>query len=76
MVRARGLPSDIVLYGIDEPSGSEGIFDINPVTGNITVGVNGSSRLVVRNGVPTVFMFDVFAYFMSSGPSGNRVLLY
>ena len=65
--------SETVLYGIDAPPGSEGVFDIDPITGNITVGANGSSRLVVRNGVPTSFAFDAFAYFLSSGPTGNRV---
>ncbi len=73
VVRARGPLSETILYGLDIPPGSEGVFEIDSVTGNVTVGTNGSSRLVVRNGEPTVFAFDVFAYFSSSGPAGSRV---
>ena len=73
VVRARGPLSETVLYGIDQPPGNEGVFEIDSVTGNITVGANGTSRLVVRNGEPTVFSFDVFAYFQSTGLSGSRV---
>jgi len=73
VVRARGPDTETILYGIDLPVGSEGVFEINSTSGNITVGVNGSARLVVRNGMPTVLMFDVFAYYQSSGLSGVRV---
>lgn len=72
-VRARGPLTETVLYGIDLPQGIDGLFQIDSMSGNITVGVNGSSRLVVRDGMPTVFSFDVFAYFSSSGLSGSRV---
>jgi hypothetical protein len=73
LVRARGPLTETVLYGIDLPQGIDGVFEIDSMTGNITVGANGSSRLVIRNRMPTVFMFDVFAYFSSSGLSGSRV---
>ena len=72
-VRARGIGDRTIVYGIDLPSGTEGVFSIDPGTGNITVGVNGTSRLVIRDHNPTVFVFDVFAYYLQSGPSGNRV---
>ena len=72
-VRARGTGDRTILYGIDLPSGTEGIFSIDPATGNITVGANGTSRLVIRDHNPTVFMFDAFAYYLQSGPSGDRV---
>lgn len=65
--------TETILYGIDLPRGSEGLFEIDSMSGNVTVGTNGSSRIVVRNGLPTVFMFDVFAYYMSTGLSGSRV---
>lgn len=73
MVRAIGLLTETILYGIDLPRGDEGVFEMNPATGNLTVGVNGSTRVVTRNGVPTTFLFDVFAYYQSSGLSGSRV---
>ena len=73
VVRARGLLTETILYGIDAPIGDEGVFEINAMTGNLTVGVNGSTRVVTRNGVPTTFSFDVFAYYQSSGLSGSRV---
>lgn len=60
------------MYGLDLPEDIEGLFDIDSLTGNITVGLNGSLRLVVR-GRPTEFSFDAFAYFLSSGLSGSRV---
>ena len=72
-VRARGPLSETVLYGIDLPQRIEGVFEIDAATGNITVGGNGSNQLVIRNGMPTVFSFDVFAYFSSTGLSGSRV---
>ena len=72
-VRARGTGDRAIAYGIDLPSGSEGVFSIDTVTGNITVGANGTSRLVIRDHNPIVFMFDTFAYYLQSGPSGNRV---
>ena len=72
-VRARGTGDRAIAYDIDLPSGTEGVFSIDPVTGNITVGANGTSRLVIRDHNPTVFMFDAYAYYLQSGPSGNRV---
>ena len=74
VVRARGPLTETILYGIDLPIGSERTFEIDSSTGNITVGFNGSARLVVRGGVPTTLMFDVFAYYQSSGLSGSRVI--
>jgi len=62
-----------VNYGIDLPPGREGVFVIDPSTGNITVGGNGTSQLVIRNREETVISFDVYAYFTSSGPNENRV---
>lgn len=73
VVRARGSLTETVLYGIDPPVGDEGVFEIDPITGNITVGVNGSTRVVIRSGMPTSFSFDAFAYYQSSGLSGSRV---
>ena len=72
-VRARGTGGRAIVYGLDLPSGYEGIFNIDPVMGNITVGPNGTSRLIIRDHNPTVFMFDVFAYYLQAGPSGDRV---
>ena len=74
-MRARGAQTEAVGYGIDLPPGHDGVFTINPSTGNITVGTNGSAQLVVRNKEPTIISFDVFAYFVSSGLNGNRVRL-
>lgn len=73
VVRARGPLSETVVYGIDLPLGTEGVFEIDSQTGNVTVGGNGSGRLVIRNQQPTQFVFEIFAYFLSSGPSGSRV---
>ena len=72
-VRARGTGDRAIRYGIDLPSGTEGVFSIDPLTGNLTVGANGTARLVIRDHNPTVFVFDAFAYYLQSGPSGNRV---
>jgi hypothetical protein len=72
-VRARGTGDRAIVYGIDLPSGAEGVFSVDPMTGNITVGANGTARLVIRDHNPTVFVFDAFAYYFQSGPSGNRV---
>lgn len=72
-VRARGPLTETVLYGIDLPQRIDEVFEIDSMTGNITVGINGSNQLVIRNRMPTVFSFDVFAYFSSSGLSGSRV---
>ena len=72
-VRARGPLTETVMYGIVLPAGSEGIFEIDPLLGNMTVGPNGTSRLVIRNRMPTVISLDIFAYYASSGPAGNRV---
>ena len=72
-VRARGTGDRAIGYGIDLPSGTEGVFSIDPVTGNLTVGANGTARLVIRDHNPTVFVFDAFAYYLQSGPNGNRV---
>lgn len=69
VVRARGPLTETILYGIDLPAGSDRVFEIDSMSGNVTVGVNGTTRLVVRNGVPTVLTFDVFAYYLSSGLS-------
>ena len=73
MVQARGPLTETVLYGLDLPEGIEGLFEIDSSTGNITVGLNGSATLVVRDGTSTGFSFDAFAYFSSSGLSGSRV---
>lgn len=73
VVRAQGSFMETVVYGIDLLAVDEGVFEIDPLNGNITVGVNGSSRIVVRGGIPTIFTFDIFAYFQSSGLSGSRV---
>ena len=72
-VRARGTGGRVIVYGIDLPSGIEGVFTIDPAVGNITVGPNGTSRLVIRDHNPTIFMFDAFAYYLTSGQNGNRV---
>ena len=73
VVRAQGSFMETVVYGIDLLMEDEGVFEIDSLSGNITVGVNGSNKIVVRGGIPTVFTFDVFAYFQSSGLSGSRV---
>ena len=72
-VRARGTGDRAIAYGIDVPLGTEGVFSIDPGTGSITVGTNGTSSLVIRDHNPTVFVFDAFAYYLQSGPSGDRV---
>ena len=72
-VRARGTGDREIVYGIDLPSGNEGVFSIDPMSGSITVGENGTSRLVIRDHNPTVLVFDAFAYYLLSGPNGNRV---
>ena len=75
-VRARGPAGQTILYGLDLPLGTERIFEIDPVMGNITVGPNGPSRLVIRDHNPTVFTFDAYAYYLLSGPTGDRVRFY
>ena len=55
------------------PTGTEGVFVIDSMTGNITVGPNGTSRLVIRDHNPTIFTFDAFAFYLESGPTADRV---
>ena len=72
-VRARASGGQTIVYGLDIPSGGEGVFAINSTTGNITVGLNGTSALVIQDHNPTMFTFDAYAYYLQSGPSGARV---
>lgn len=72
-VRARASGGQTIVYGLDVPSGAEGVFTINSMTGNITVGPNGTSALIIRDHNPTIFTFDAYAYYLQSGPSGDRV---
>lgn len=72
-VRARASAGQAIVYGLDVPIGSEGVFSINPMTGNITVGPNGTAALVIRDHNPTIFTIDAYAYYLQSGPTGDRV---
>lgn len=71
---ARGLGGETVVYGVDLPSNAQGVFEMNPQTGRLTVGPNGPSRLVITDKTPVVILAEVFAYYNSSGPAqANRV---
>lgn len=71
-VRARATGSQTIVYGLEVAVGDEGVFVIDSMTGNITVGPNATSRLIIHDHNPTVFVFDAFAYYLESGPT-NRV---
>ena len=48
LVRAQGLPQETVLYGLEEEREEwEGAFEIDTISGEITVGPNGSNILVI-----------------------------
>ena len=72
LVQARGTSNDMIMYELLLLPGDEGVFTIDS-NGNITVGANGTARLVTRNNVQTVFVFDVLAYYNLTGPSGVQV---
>lgn len=72
-VRARATAGQTIVYGLDILSEDEGVFAVDSVTGNITVGPNGTSALVIQDHNPTIFTFDAYAYYLQSGPSGDRV---
>ena len=67
-MRAQGTAGRTIEYGLDLPLGDEGVFTIDPVTGNLTVGPNGTDRLVIRDHNPTTFVFDAYAFYSQAGP--------
>ena len=72
-VQARASAGQSIVYGLELPSGAEGVFQVDPQFGNITVGPDGPSMLVIRNHIQTTFVFQAFAYYNLSGLSGDRV---
>lgn len=75
--RARGLGGETIVYGVDLPSNSLGVFEMNSVTGQLTVGPNGMERLRIVDNTPVTFLAEVFAYYNSSGAAEpNRVSLH
>ncbi len=74
--RARGLGGETIVYGVDLPSSDQGVFEINSVTGQLTVGPNGPERLTIVDKTPVTILAEVFAYYNSSGSAEtNRVSL-
>jgi len=72
--QARGLGGETVVYGLELPSTAEGVFTINSLNGELTVGPNGPDRLVIVDNTPVLIVAEVFAYYNSSGASEeNRV---
>ena len=53
VVHARGSFGETIVFGISLSAADEGVFVIDSSTGNITVGPNGSGRLVIRVSVIT-----------------------
>lgn len=47
-VRAQGSAAETILYGIELPSAAAGVFVADLNSGDITVGPNGTDRLVIR----------------------------
>lgn len=47
-VTAQGSPAETIVYGIDLRPDDVGVFTIDPERGDITVGPNGTDRLVIR----------------------------
>ncbi len=62
------------MYGVDLPSNALGVFEMNSVTGQLTVGPSGTERLTIVDNTPVTFLAEVFAYYNSSGATeANRV---
>ena len=47
-VRAQGSAAETILYGIELPSTDAGVFVADMSSGDITVGPNGTDRLVIK----------------------------
>ncbi len=47
-VYAQGTPAESIVYGIDLRPIDAGVFTIDSVSGDIKVGPNGTSRLVIQ----------------------------
>ena len=48
IVRAQGSPAETIVYGIALLPSDAGVFVIDTNSGEITVGPNGTSRLVIQ----------------------------